>query len=159
MAPKYGSDNSLSPEYASPPPYIEATTPETEDNGFYSSLEAPVPAPSMTMELDTDESSPKLPPAIPFSYSVKHLGERKNWFVLELRSTPYQYLHLGLNLCNLVSISKLHHLYLGLNLNISVSVSISTTRPQYQNSITFISVSIFATRFHLGLSQSYMFFF
>ncbi|KAM4123351.1 hypothetical protein ACB094_01G152600 [Castanea mollissima] len=55
-------------------------------------------------------SSPKLPPATPFSYSAEHLGKRKNWSALELQSTPYQFLHLGLNL------------------NISVSVSIFATR-------------------------------
>ncbi|KAL0015838.1 hypothetical protein SO802_002907 [Lithocarpus litseifolius] len=36
-----------------------------------SPLEAPVPAPSMAMESNTDESSPKLPPATPFSYSAE----------------------------------------------------------------------------------------
>uniref|UniRef100_A0A7N2MUZ8 Uncharacterized protein n=1 Tax=Quercus lobata TaxID=97700 RepID=A0A7N2MUZ8_QUELO len=87
---------------------------ETEGDGFYSPLEAPVPAPAMVMESDTDESSPKLPHATPFSYSAEHLGKRKNWSTLELRSTPYQYLHLGLNL------------------NISVLVSISATRSQYK---------------------------
>ena len=71
MAPKYGLDNSLSPEYASPPPYIEAMAPEIEGDGFYSPLEAPVPAASMAMESDTDESSPKLPPATPYSYSAE----------------------------------------------------------------------------------------
>ena len=72
LAPEYDSDNSLSPEYASPPPYIEAMAPETEGDGFYSPLEAPVPAPSMAaMESDTDEYSPKLPPATPFSYSAE----------------------------------------------------------------------------------------
>ncbi|KAL4619330.1 hypothetical protein ACB092_06G071200 [Castanea dentata] len=119
---------------------------ETEGDGFYSLLEAPMPAPSMAMESDTDESSPKLPPATPFSYSAEHLGKRKNWSALELQSTPYQFLHLGLNLCNSVSILELHHLHLGLNLNISVSVSISATQSQYQNSITFISVSISISR-------------
>ena len=64
LAPEYGSDNSLSPEYASPPPYIEG-------DGFYSPLEAPVPAASMAMESDTNESSPKLPPVTPFSYSAE----------------------------------------------------------------------------------------
>ena len=126
MAPQYGSDNSLSPEYAFPPPYIEAMAPETEGDGFYSPLEALVPAPSMAMESDSDESSPKLPHATPFSYNTEHLGKRKNWLVLELRSTPYQYLHLGLNLCN--------------------SVSIFASRSQYQNSITFILVSISISR-------------
>ena len=71
MAPEYGSDNSLSPEYASPPPYIEAMAPKTKGDGFYSLLEAPVPTPSMAMESDTDESFPKLPPATPFSYNAK----------------------------------------------------------------------------------------
>ena len=140
MAPEYGSDNSLSPEYASPPPYIEAMALETEGDGFYSPLEPPMPTPSMAMESETDESSPKHPPATSISYNAEHLGKRKNWSVLKLRSTPYQYLHLSLNLCNSVSISELHRLHLGLNLNISVSVSIS------------------ATWFHLGLSQ-YLFVF
>ena len=71
LAPEYGSDNSLSPEYASPPPYIEAMAPEIEGDGFYSPLEAPVPAASMAMESDTNESSPKLPPVTPFSYSAE----------------------------------------------------------------------------------------
>ena len=44
---------------------------EIEGDGFYSPLEAPVPAPSMAMESDTDESSPKLPLATPFSYSAE----------------------------------------------------------------------------------------
>ena len=140
LASEYRSDNSLSPKYASSPPYIEAMAPEIEGDGFYSPLEAPMPAASMAMESDTDESSPKLPPATSFSYSAEHLGKRKNWSALELRSTPYQYFHLGLNLCNSVSILELHRLHLGLNLNILVSISIS------------------ATRFHLGLSQ-YLFVF
>lgn len=72
LAPEYESDNSLSPEYASPPPYIEAMAPETEGDGFYDSpLEAPVPAPSMAMESDTDEYFPTHPPATPFSYSAE----------------------------------------------------------------------------------------
>ena len=45
MAPEYGLDNSLSLEYASPPPYIEAMAPETEGDGFYFLLEAPMPTP------------------------------------------------------------------------------------------------------------------
>ena len=49
--------------------------PELEGDGFYSPLEAPVPAPSMAMELDTDESSPQLPPATPFSYSAEDDAE------------------------------------------------------------------------------------
>ena len=89
MAPEYGSNNSLSPEYASPPPYIEAMAPETKGDSFYSPLEALVPTPSMAMESDTDESSPKLPLATAFSYSFEHLGKRKKWSTLELRSTPY----------------------------------------------------------------------
>ncbi|KAK7815724.1 tpr repeat-containing protein zip4 [Quercus suber] len=101
--------------------------PETEGDGFYSPLEAPVPAPSMAMESDTEESSPKLPPATPFSYSAEHLGKRMNWSALELRSTPYKYLHLDLNLCNSVSISELHHLHLGL-------ISISRSRYRLWNS-------------------------
>ena len=77
---------------------------ETEGDGFYFLLEAPMPTPSMAMESDTVESaSPKLPPATSFSYNAEHLGERKNWSALELRGTPYQYFHLGLNLCNSVS--------------------------------------------------------
>ena len=115
--------------------------PETEGNGFYSPLEAPMPTPSMAMESDTDESFPKLPPTTSFNYSAEYLGKRKNWSVLELQSTPYQYLHLGLNLYNSVSISELHYLHLGLNLNI------------------LVSVSIFATRFLLGLSQYFFVFY
>ena len=90
MAPEYGLDNSLSLEYASPPPYIEAMALETEGDGFYFLLEAPMPTPSMAMESDTIESaSPKLPPATSFSYSAEHLGKRKKWSTLELWSTPY----------------------------------------------------------------------
>ena len=92
MAPEYGSNNSLSPEYASPPPYIEAMAPETEGDGFYSLLEAPVPAPSMAMESNTDESS-KLPFATPFSYKTPSPSSR----------SQSQYLGLGFNLCNSVS--------------------------------------------------------
>ncbi|KAL4605407.1 hypothetical protein ACB092_09G026200 [Castanea dentata] len=51
LAPEYGSDNSLSPEYASPPHYIEAMAPEIEGDGFYSPLEAPVPAPEHEPEV------------------------------------------------------------------------------------------------------------
>ena len=96
---------------------------ETEGDGFYSPLEASVPAPSMVMELDTDEPSPNLPHATPFSYSAEHLGKRKNWLTLELRSTPYQYLHLGLNIRTPPPSSRSQSQYLGLGFNLCNSVS------------------------------------